>query len=187
MLVACDSGGDDDGADAAGTDGGSGGSDDATAGDGGDDSADSSGGVDPGPVELEAMGSLNGIAFSLSCGFGDPDRGSKTCVDGAAELICLEPGRGSGAVDGTLAVTVRLMATQQLGMTNFTVPGTGVQVGDIDGVGLDPASPNTELVQITLDAFEPGTSATGSFTATWTNDGTGLFGNVDGTFDFTCP
>ena len=139
---------------------------------------------------MEASGMLNGAAYSVSCDFLDPNLASlKQCQSdtGLHFLQCRDTVDGTGGVMGQLMVAIRIQETAQLGMTNYTVPLTGVELGGTLDTAVGAASPNVIDNQITLDAFDPGVSASGSFSAEWTDDGMNYFGTVVGTFDFTCP
>lgn len=51
--------------------------------------------------------------------------------------------------------------------------------------GLDNISPNQVSNVVTVDSFEAGVGASGSFSAEWADEGM-FYGNITGTFDFDC-
>jgi hypothetical protein len=191
FLLSLGCGGDDDGdsspggggsgGSAAGATGGSGGS-----GGGSGGSAGGGGSSALGSDFLDASGSFNGTSFEVLCDFTDGDgsslasgayKGSVMCPGVQVWMQCRVPGEFDG-VSGQLAVDIQIFDSAD----NYVV-----QLGDTMGSPLNnTTSPNVTDVTLDLDNFEVDTTATGSFSVTWEDDGSGDYGTMTGTFDATC-
>jgi len=200
-LVGC--AGDDGGDDAAGSDGSTGeagstiGStddgDDTTSADG--SSEGSSTGEPPGGGAIDASGSLNGTPLEVSCDMAYYDQVGNAsllqCQDGTGLHViqCRTEMEDANGVMGQAFVMLQMYAQDvSVGENVFTEALTGVNLaGTLDPMGLTPGSPNAGDNIITIDSFEEGVGATGSFTASWSDDGTSYYGEISGTFDFACP
>ena len=201
VLASFGCGGDDGGDGAAGSDGttgvaeSSGGStdegDDTT---GADSSSGGSTGEPPGGA-IDASGSLNGTPLEVSCDMAYYDQVGNgallQCQDGTGlhMIQCRTDMEDAHGVMGQAFVMLQLYAQDvAIGENVFTEALTGVNLaGTLDPSGLNPGSPNAGDNIITVDTFEEGVGAAGSFTASWSDDGMSDYGEISGTFDFACP
>lgn len=202
VLLAFGCGGDDGGDDAAGSEstGAAESSGDSTdEGDdttGADESTDGgSTGEPPGGGAIDASGSLNGTPLEVSCDMAYYDQVGNgallQCQDstGLHMIQCRAEMEDAHGVMGQAFVMLQMYAQDvTVGENVFTEALTGVNLaGTLDPAGLNPGSPNAGDNIITVDAFEEGVGASGSFTASWSDDGMSYYGEISGTFDFACP
>lgn len=201
LLASFGCGGDDGGDDAAGSEStgaaeSSGGStdegDDTTSADGSTDGGST--GEPPGGA-IDASGSLNGTPLEVTCDMAYYDQVGNgallQCQDGTGlhMIQCRAEMEDAHGVMGQAFVMLQMYAQDvTVGDNVFTEALTGVNLaGTLDPVGLNPGSSNAGDNVITVDAFEEGVGASGSFTASWSDDGMSDYGEISGTFDFACP
>jgi hypothetical protein len=169
--------------------------------DGGDPqgSAGTAGGGDAGSSNsggsgdfLTATGTVNGVSFSVDCDLADPVttafasgmyKGHPQCsvitdTITAHIAICRADQEGIGGLMGQLAVNVTVSSGEG---------DSAVSLSDTLGGQINQLSANSETNDITVDALEPNEHVDGSFTAEWSDDGSGFYGDVTGTFSFDCP
>jgi len=144
----------------------------------------------PSSTPLTVSGSFDGVAFSdelttSTCSPPDAGRAVVRCSD---DEIIIE---GALALDGD-AVPGELEVQITLG-SSFTSTGSNTYTGDdganagvwVSGGGPNWTGASDDAVSNTLnvDAFTPGTSASGSFSASWSGD---QEIEVSGSFDADC-
>jgi hypothetical protein len=138
---------------------------------------------------LRASGSVNGAAFSVDCDPDHPETSSFTsgsylghdqCFGGVGnhQIQCATTEEGIGGVNGTIVVNIGI---------NEAADDTISVSGSLETVNnLGATSANLVESTVTLDSYELGVGAAGSFTASWEDDGGPVFGDVTGTFNFNC-
>ena len=137
---------------------------------------------------LRATGTFNGEAFSVDC---DPDDevtssftsggylGHDSCFAavGNHQIQCVTTEEGIGGVQGTIVVNLSV---------NTAADDTVALTGSLDTMNvLNVNNANLADMTVTVDTFEADVGTSGSFSASWTDDG-GPYGEVSGTFNFNC-
>lgn len=138
---------------------------------------------------LRATGSRNGAAFSVDC---DPDDaetssftsgkylGHDSCFPsvGNHQIQCATTEEGIGGVMGTIIVN---LSVNETGDHSVNVSGSLETVNN-----LTATSANVVDNTLTTDFYELGVGASGTFTASWEDDGGPVYGDVTGSFNFRC-
>lgn len=177
------------GGSADGTGDGAGGTDDGAGGDDGAAGGDDGGGSGSGDF-LRASGTYRGMAFEIECDLDDPVTSSLTsggylgheqCPVGTIGMQCAYPEQGFAGTTGNLTVSIRSAAEGQ---------GVVLLFDGLDATGMNSlgdTSANLTEMTVNFDTYEAGSSASGSFTASWAEGGDATaWGEVTGTFNATC-
>ncbi len=134
-------------------------------------------------------GSYNGYALDYACQLDgtDADWTSDLQCQSVQFFVYCRPDPWDQVPDvDTMQLWFYLGTHLEAGTHDFdAATGGGISWGD--GMALPLAGWSTNLVsnQIVVDAIDPQVSASGSYSASWSDDG-GNYGEVSGTFDLVC-
>lgn len=139
---------------------------------------------------LKVSGTFRGTPFEIECDLDDDVTSSLTsggylgheqCPVGSNQAQCSHPQQGFAGTAGVLTVSVRSFTEDDAVVVVFdSMDVTGMN-------GLNESAANLDAMTVDFDSFTAGSAASGSFAATWTDDGSGnAFADVAGTFNWEC-